>query len=114
MTPTPPPLAVACLIDDDAIDPGPEGRLAAERRDGAEDPQEDFLREVEGFVPVAKQMQREAEDHPLVNRHQLGARHFVTSRTALDEGCFAAVNFRPSDGASVLHYVSREGCMHEV
>ena len=43
MPSSPPALPVPGLIDDDAVDPGAEGRLAAEGVNGAEDPQEDFL-----------------------------------------------------------------------
>ena len=43
VTPPPPALAIARLIDDDPVDPGAEGRLAAERRERPEDPQEYFL-----------------------------------------------------------------------
>jgi hypothetical protein len=54
VTPPPPSLAVARLVDDDSVDPGLEGRLAAEIVDGPENAEEDFLREVEGLVAVAQ------------------------------------------------------------
>ena len=66
VAPPPPALPVARLVDDDAVDPGAEGRLAAEAVDGAEDPQEDFLRQVERLVVVAQQVERELVDHALV------------------------------------------------
>jgi hypothetical protein len=106
MSPPPPALAVPRLVDDDAIDPGAEGRLAAEAREGAEDAQEDFLREVERLVAVAQQVQRQVVDHALMGGHQLGARGLVARRTALDERGLAAVDFGPADGASVLHQFS--------
>src|SRR4030095_6926570 len=55
MTPPPPALPVARLIDDDAIDPGAKAGMAAERVDGAEHAQEDFLRKIERLVMVVQQ-----------------------------------------------------------
>ena len=43
MTPPPEPVAVARLIDGNAIDPGAEARLAAETLDRTENAQEDLL-----------------------------------------------------------------------
>ena len=83
-------------------------------REGAEDAQEDFLREVERLVAVAEQVQRQRVDHPLVRGDQLGAGRFVAGGAALDERGFAAVDVRPADGAGVLHQISGEGCLHEV
>jgi len=53
VTPAPPPLPVTRLVDDDAVHPGAKTRVAAERVDRAEDPQEHFLREIERIVAVA-------------------------------------------------------------
>ena len=64
--PAPPALTIARLVDGDAVNPGPERRLPAERVNGAEDPQEDFLRQIEGFVTIAQQMQGELKHHPFV------------------------------------------------
>ena len=103
VTPPPPPLPVARLVDDDAVDPGAEGRLAAEAVDGAEDPQEDFLREVERFVVVAEEVQRQLVDHPLVLGHQLGAGILVARRAALNQGRFPPADVGPGDGSNRLH-----------
>ena len=91
MTASPPPLPVPHLIDDDAVDPGAEGGLAAETRNGPEDAQKNFLRQVERFVAIAQQVQRLRVDHPLVGGYQLGARGFVARGATLDERRFAAV-----------------------
>ena len=53
MAPPPEAVAVARLVDGDPVDPGAQARLAAEAVDGAEDAQEDFLRQVERFVAIA-------------------------------------------------------------
>src|SRR4029434_7230642 len=44
--PAPPPLPIADLIDDDAINPGPQGRLAPEPRERPKDAQKDLLRHI--------------------------------------------------------------------
>jgi hypothetical protein len=109
MAPTPPALTVSRLIDDDAVDPGAEGGLPSEAADGAEHTQEDFLRQVERLVAITEQVKGEAEDHPLMRRDEIRAGQIVAGRTALDERRFAAIDFRPADGASVLHNIPRGG-----
>ena len=101
--PAPEPLAVPCLIDDDPIDPGFKGRLAAEAADGAEDPQEDFLGQVQSLVAVAQEMKREGVDHPLVAGYELRAGHFFSGDAALYQRCLSAGEFRPSECACVFH-----------
>ncbi len=64
--PAPPALTIARLVDGDPVNPGPERRLTAERVNGAEDPQEHFLRQVEGLVTIAQQVQGELKHHPFV------------------------------------------------
>jgi len=49
---------VARLIHRDAIDPGPQARLATEPVNGAEHPEEDFLGKIERLVAVAEQVDR--------------------------------------------------------
>jgi hypothetical protein len=101
--PPPEPLPVAGLIDDDPVDPGLERRLAPEFVDGPENAEEDFLGEVERFVAVAQQVQREAVDHSLVTRHELGAGHFLTGGAALNQRSFTAGYLRPPECPCVLH-----------
>ena len=96
VTPPPPALPVARLVDDDAVDPGAEGGLAAEAGERAEDPQEDLLRQVERFVPVAEQVQGQRVDHPLVDGDELGAGRLVARVAARDERGFVAVDLRPA------------------
>jgi hypothetical protein len=91
--PAPPPLPIADLIDDDAVNPGPHGRLAAEPRERPKDAQKDLLRHIERFVAVAKEVECEVEDSALVGRHEIGARGLVTGHTPLDEGSLATVDF---------------------
>ena len=81
----PPPEAVpvAGLVHGDAVDPGAQARLAAESVDGAEDAQEDFLRQVERLVAVAEQVHRQLDDHALVIADELGARQLFAGCTPL-------------------------------
>ncbi len=101
--PAPEPVTVPRLVQRDAVDPGAEARLAAESVDGAEDPKEDVLREVERFVAVAEEVDRKLHDHPLVFGDQLGAGEFVASGTALHERRFAAADARPAGNPLLLH-----------
>ena len=102
--PAPPALAVARLVDGDAINPG----LAAPtgpRNDGqrAEDAQEDFLREVQGFVAVAQQMQGQLKHHALVAGDQLGAGRLLAGGAALYQRRFAGANLSPPKCSRVFH-----------
>jgi len=72
VAPPPPALPVARLVDDDAVDPGPKRGVSAESVNRPEDPQEDFLREVQRFVPVAEQM----EGHAISARLRLNPEFF--------------------------------------
>ena len=103
MAPPPEPMAVARLIDGDAIDPGPQARLAAEAMNRAEDAQEDFLGDVERFVAVAQQVDRQLHDHPLVLADEFGAGRFVLRCTPLHQRRFAGADVRPTRDAGLLH-----------
>ena len=103
MPPAPPALAVPRLIDDDPVDPGPQGGLPAERVNRAEDPEKHLLGEVEGLVVVTKEVQRQLIDHPLVLVHELGAGLFVARGTALNQGGFPPPDLSPGDGSNRLH-----------
>ena len=103
VAPPPEPVAVARLVDGDAVDPGAEARLAAEAVNGAEDAEEDFLRQVERFVAIAEQVHRQLDDHPLVLGDQLGAGRFVAGGAALDERGLAAADVGPTGDARLLH-----------
>src|SRR5262245_52311957 len=97
-SPSPPPaLPVARLIDDDAIDPGPQCRLSPEAREGAEHSQEYLLRQVERVVAVAEQVNGQTVDHPLMSGNEFCASVFVASGTATDEGGFLAIDVCPAD-----------------
>src|SRR5688572_33117226 len=80
---TPPPLAVASLIDGDAIDPGAKSGLAAKGWKSAEDAEEYFLRQVEGFVAVGEEVESQLVDHTFVAGHQFGAGPLFTRGAAL-------------------------------
>ena len=78
-------------------------RLAAEGVNGAEDPQEDFLREVERLVVVAQQVERQLVDHPLVLVDQIRAGVFVVRGAPLDQERFTIADFRPGNRSNRLH-----------
>ena len=59
--------------------------MAAERVDGPEHAQEDFLRQVEGFVVVVEEVERQLVHHALVLADELGAGILVARRAALDQ-----------------------------
>ena len=103
VAPPPEAVPVARLVDGDAVDPGAEARLAAEPVDGAEDAQEDFLRQVERFVAIAEQVHRQLDDHALVLGDELGAGRFVAGGAALDERRLAAADVRPTGDPRLLH-----------
>ena len=102
--PAPPEaMAIARLVDRNAVDPGAQARLAAEPVNGAEDAQEDLLRQIERFVAVAQQVDGQLHDHPLVLGDQLGARALVAGCTALHERRLASAYVRPTDDARLFH-----------
>src|SRR4029077_7494999 len=103
VTPAPESMAVPRLVDGNTVDPRAQGRLPAETGDGAKDSEEDFLGEVERFVAVAKQVDRQLDDHALVLGDEFCESHFVAGRATLDKGGFAATDLRPSDGPRLLH-----------
>ena len=101
---TPPPaLPVARLVDHDAENPGAERRMAAEGVNGAEDPQEDLLREIQRFVVIPQQVERQLVDHALMLVDQVGARIFVVRGAALNQQRLSAADLRPGDGSNRLH-----------
>ena len=77
--------------------------MAAEDVDGAEHAQEDFLRQVERFVVVVEEVQRQLIDHPLVLAHQFGAGILVARGAALDQRRFPATDVGPGNGANGFH-----------
>src|SRR5581483_12471018 len=99
----PEPMTVARLVHGDAVNPRLHAGLAAEAMNGAEHPHEDFLRQVQGFVAVAKQVDGELHDHALVLGHEFGAGEFVAGGAALDKRRFATVDVRPTRNPGLLH-----------
>ena len=71
--------------------------------DRTEDPEEDFLGQVEGFVVINEEVERQLMHHPLVLGDELAARVFVSGGATLHEHRFAAPDVRPGEGASWLH-----------
>ena len=69
----------------------------------AEDAEEDFLREIERFVVIAEEVQRQLVDHPLMLGDQLGAGVLVAGGAALNQRRFAPADFGPGDGWNWLH-----------
>ena len=103
VTPPPEPVAVACLVHRDAVNPGAQARLPAKAMDRTEHAEEDFLRQVEGLVAVAEQADRELDDHALVLAHQVGTGRLVAARTAPHERRLAAVYIGPPSDPDLFH-----------
>ena len=103
MPPPPEPVAVACLIDGDAIDPRSQARLATEAVDRAEDAEEHVLREVQGFVAIAQEVDSQLNHHPLVFANELSAGEFVADCATLHKRRLAAADIRPTDNSRVFH-----------
>ena len=70
---------------------------------GAEHPQEHFLRQVQRFVAVAQEVHCQLHDHPLVLGNQLGAGQLLPGGTPLNERRFAAPDVRPTCDAGLFH-----------
>lgn len=70
---------------------------------GSEDPEEHFLGQIQGFVPIAKQVDGELDDHALVFGDEVRAGGFVAGCTPLHERRLSPANPRPSDGPRLLH-----------
>src|SRR5206468_12716671 len=102
MAAPPEAMLVARLVDGDPVDPGAERRLSAEAMNGPEHAKEDFLGEVERFVPIAEEIHRKLDDHALVLADQIGARRLVARDAALHEGGFAAVDVGPTGDPGVF------------
>src|SRR5690242_4656773 len=113
MTTAPPALPVAGLIDDDPVDPGPKGRLAAEAGKGPENSEKDLLRQVQGFIRILEEVQRKGVNHALVGIDQVGAGGFVAGVTPFNKGGFRSVYVGPTDSASVLHQPSGNRRPHQ-
>ena len=96
-TAPPPALAVAGLIDGNAVDPGLQGRLAAAAPDRAEDAEEHFLGQVEGLIAVAEQVQGQLVDHALVPGNELRARSLLTGGAVLNERSLAIADLSPTE-----------------
>ena len=69
----------------------------------AEDAQEHFLRQVERFVVVGEQVERQLVDHALVLAHELRAGVLVAAAHRWISSRLAAADFRPGDGSNGLH-----------
>ncbi len=103
MTTPPEPVPIARLVDGDPIDPGPESGLPAETGNRAEDLEEHFLREIKRLVTVAKQVERQLHDHPLVAVHQLRECQLIAACAALNQRRFVPSDSRPVDDPCLLH-----------
>src|SRR5262249_19482080 len=103
VAPPPEAVPVARLIDRDAVDPGAQARVTAEAVQRAENFEEHFLREVQGFVAVAEEVDRELYHHALMLGHELGAGGFVAVDTLLNERRFAAADVGPPNNTGLLH-----------
>ncbi len=103
VAPAPEAMAVARLVDSDAVDPGTQARLSAEPMDGTKDAEEHVLGEIKGLVAVAEEVDRKLNHHSLVLRNELGAGQFVAGRATLHKRRLTAVDVRPTGNPRLLH-----------
>ena len=103
MTPLPEPMAVARLVDGNAINPGPQTGLPSEPVNRPENAKEHFLREIERLFPVSQKVARQLNNGSLVFCHQLGRRTFIARGTALHERRLAIADVRPTDDSRLFH-----------
>src|SRR5919106_5708525 len=68
-----------------------------------EDAEEDFLGQIQRFVVVTEQVERQLVHHPLVLVHELGAGIFVAGGTTLDQRSLSPADVCPGDGSKRLH-----------
>jgi hypothetical protein len=94
LTPPPPPLPVPHLVHDDPEDPGAQRRLPAKSVQRSENPQEHFLRQIEGLFAVAKQVRRQAEHEPVMLEHQRGVCGVVAVEATRNERSFGTGDLR--------------------
>lgn len=67
------------------------------------DAQEDFLGKIQRLFPIAQQVRRKLDNHPLVFGHELGAGRFVVDCTPLHKCRFAASDVEPTDDTRLFH-----------
>jgi hypothetical protein len=101
--PAPPSLAIPRLIDGNPVDPRPQGGLAAEPADGAEDLEKDVLREVAGIFVVSQQVERQLKDHALMIGDQFGTRLILASHAAAYQPRFSVGKSGPVQGGRLFH-----------
>jgi tetratricopeptide (TPR) repeat protein len=105
MTPPPEAVPVAGLVHRDPVNPGAERRLTAKTADRPKHPQEHLLRQVEGFIAIAQQVDGQLHDHPLVFGDEIGKGDFIALGAPLDQRRFSSANFGPADCPYLLHGV---------
>ena len=81
--------------------------MAPELWERTEDAEEDFLRQVQGLVAIAQQVEREGVHHSLMRRDEVGAGGFIAGHAALDHRRFTGVYVGPANDASVFHQTSK-------
>src|SRR5262249_405917 len=84
-------------------DPGAQAGMPAKGVNGAEDPQEHFLRQVQRFVVVVQQVEGELIDHPLMLADEFSAGVFVARGASLNERCLPASDVGPGNGSNGFH-----------
>ena len=86
--PTPPSPTIGRLGDHDAVDPGAERGVAAKLWQRSEDPEEDFLREIQRLLGIAEEVERQMMDHALVVGHETGARRLIAGGAGRERAVF--------------------------
>src|SRR5574341_2419380 len=99
----PPTLPIPRLIYGNAVNPRPQRGLTTEAMQRSKDSQEDFLRQIEGFVAISEQMAGQPEYHAMVLRNKECTCILVARDTALHEQAFTPRNFSPAGSAGLFH-----------
>jgi hypothetical protein len=80
--------------------------------DGAEHPEEDILRQIQGFVAIAEQVHGQLNDHALMLRDEFGTGRFVLRDAPLDEGRFPNAQLRPACDPGLFHKEISSNLLH--
>lgn len=80
--------------------------------DGAEHPEENILRQIQGFVAIAQQVHGQLNDHALMFRDELGTGRFVLRDAPLDEGRFPNAQLRPACDPGLFHKEISSNLLH--
>jgi len=80
--------------------------------DGAEDPEEDVLRQIQRLVAIAQEVHGQLNHHALVFCDEFGAGRFVPGDAPLDQGGFPNAQLRPACDPGLFHKEISSNLLH--